>query len=87
MKPGFGMTNLMTRLEAVAGIDAKAEDGGDFYRLVVSHGGLEFPVPKGGEYFGGHLNGACIENPRVLDIAGSVEGAGYYHAGMRQTRG
>lgn len=28
MKPGFGMTNLMTRLEAVARINAKADDRG-----------------------------------------------------------
>jgi len=39
---------LSNTLEAVAGIDAEAEDSGDFHGLIVAHRGLEFPGAQGG---------------------------------------
>jgi hypothetical protein len=48
---GLSLRGLLARrnhLEAVVSVDAKAQDCGDVYGLIVSHGGLEFPTAKCG---------------------------------------
>src|SRR5579872_814479 len=72
-------------LEAVVGVDAESQDGGDFYWLAVAHGRLKFPATEGGENFRRHGGRTRFENVRILHISGSVESAGNEHAGVRQT--
>jgi hypothetical protein len=53
-------------LEAVVGVDAEAQDGGDFHGLVAAHGGLKLPAAQSGENFRGHVGGSGFEDAYVL---------------------
>src|SRR5215469_489016 len=71
-------------LEAVVSVDAEAQDRGDLDRLVVAHGGLEFPARESGENLRRHHRRAGSENAGILEVTGCVDGAREAHPGVRQ---
>ena len=73
--------------EAVVGVDAEAEDRGDFDRLVAAHGGLNFQPRRAARTLRSHLGRAGFEHAHILQVAGSIERAGHHHAGVRQAVG
>ena len=62
MEPG----RFYFALKAVVGVDAEAQNGGDFHGLVAAHGGLKFPAAQSGENFRGHVGGSGFEDAYVL---------------------
>ena len=59
--------------EPVVRVDAKFEDRGYFYGLIVAHRWLKFPTAQCGYNFGSHCDRARFENPQILYVAGSVK--------------
>jgi hypothetical protein len=71
-------------LEAVVGVDTEAQDRSDFYGLVAAHGRLELPTAQGKKDFCGHIRRSGFQDADVFQVAGSVESARNYHAGVGQ---
>src|SRR5580693_3257548 len=73
------------RLTAIVGIDVESEDGVHLNRLVANHHRAELPAGQGGHHFRGHVRGACLEDAKILQIAGNIENAGDHQARVRQS--